>query len=114
MFYNGELIKKAREDLTDIFIGWKEMPNPQYPAIFHAVHGENLQEKDSPSWFNAYEVKTVIDWVQKIDKFIKDKKLERILNMKDVGIISPYHKQVKKIRVALDSLAKKKGIGVFG
>jgi superfamily I DNA and/or RNA helicase len=113
MFYDGELIRSANRANTDIFLGWKELPNPQYPAVFHAINGENLQEKDSPSWFNPQEVAEVLMWVKKIDQFIKTNKLERRLGMQDIGIISPYHKQVKKIRQALESPKFGISMGLF-
>jgi helicase MOV-10 len=72
------------------------LPNPHVPLLVLGVMGKHQQEANSPSYFNADEVIAVRDVVI------------RILELKgagltsaDIGIISPYMRQVGKIRHAL-------------
>jgi helicase MOV-10 len=90
MFYDNELIPCASietsEKLSDI--SW--LPKKGVPLVFHGVRGENFQETDSPSWFNPAEVYHVARYLQKL--------LNHGVNADDIGIITPYRKQVDKIR----------------
>ncbi|XP_065212041.1 probable RNA helicase armi [Planococcus citri] len=61
--------------------------------VFHGVRGVNAQEEDSPSWFNDHEVIKVVDYLQDFYKCG--------LTNEDIGIITPYQKQVMKIREML-------------
>lgn len=56
------------------------------PIVFHCVYGENFQDLDSPSWYNPEEAKMVISYFGKL--------LNYGLTPDDIGIITPYSKQV--------------------
>ena len=58
--------------------------------IFEAVFGKDMREAQSPSFFNPQEVSVVL-------RYVKNLKEARGVSVetKDIGIISPYHKQVK-------------------
>lgn len=45
------------------------------------------RERGSPSWFNAQEISVVVEWVNKL-------MTTRDVSERDIGIISPYAKQV--------------------
>lgn len=54
--------------------------------VFHGIRGENYQEGESPSWYNPQEIVQSMYYLNV---------LYRIgLNSSDVGIITPYQKQV--------------------
>lgn len=54
--------------------------------VFHGVNGENYQTPDSPSWFNPQEASQIFFYLNE---------LYRIgVTSSDIGIISPYIKQV--------------------
>lgn len=73
IFYDGELEACAPPSVANLCVGWKGLPNPDYPVIFHAVKGNStfaqslhfpaliaslgrdLRELSSPSWFNIEE-----------------------------------------------------------
>lgn len=58
------------------------------PLIFHGVQGACLKERDSPSWCNLTEAVQVAHYVvQLIGKCA--------LKPEDIGIITPYRKQVR-------------------
>lgn len=67
-----------------------KLPN----IVFHGIVGKNLQTPDSPSWFNPSEVGQVLFYVNSLYK--------AGLKSDDIGIISPYCKQVKEIRNVLE------------
>lgn len=61
----------------------KEIP---VPFVFHGVKGETYQTNESPSWYNPAEAGQVFFYV--CDLYSKG------LTAKDIGIISPYLRQV--------------------
>lgn len=96
MFYNRELIPCAGKKVVDTFIGSSVLANHNTPFVFHGLRSEDLREGNSPSWFNPMEAVQVLKYVQVITKKHPDVELE------DIGIITPYRKQVEKIRVLLE------------
>ena len=56
-------------------------------VIFHNVKGQNIQDPDSPSWYNPEEASQV--YIYLLDLY------NRGLEPADIGIITPYSKQVK-------------------
>ena len=98
MFYEGDLVPCGEELNTHNMTRWLHLPAEKFPLIFHAVHGENLREGDSPSWFNPQEAQEVVNYV------------DLLLNQSypavaqgDIGIITPYNRQAQKIRALLET-----------
>ena len=54
--------------------------------VFHGIRGENYQEGESPSWYNPQEIVQSIYYLNVL--------YSMGLNSSDVGIITPYQKQV--------------------
>ena len=78
-------------------LNWEELPNKQFPMIFHAVYGKDEREENSPSFFNVTEVETVELYLKKLlDDRERSKRLMH-LYPKMVGVISPYKKQVGQL-----------------
>ncbi|XP_017029857.2 probable RNA helicase armi [Drosophila kikkawai] len=99
LFYDDELIPMVSE--TDsreirllekaraVFKPVKDIPIKQ-GAFFFGIDGRNMQESDSPSWYNPLEAKEV---------FFTTIALYRANVHEDqIGILTPYAKQVKTIR----------------
>ncbi|CAL1531357.1 unnamed protein product [Lymnaea stagnalis] len=96
MFYYGQLKPHAHPNRTHTLTHWELLPKTGFPVIFHGVRGEDFREKNSPSWFNPGETIQVIQYLQGV--------LKEGVNPDDVGIITPYRKQVEKIRLMIDRL----------
>lgn len=98
-FYASELISKASHNVTNSLEGWKFWPNKNFPIIFHSIKGSDAQERHSPSFFNPLEC-------LQVKKYVEDLRSARGLNIRgdDIGVISPYASQVKKLRVGLDAV----------
>ncbi|ESN92959.1 hypothetical protein HELRODRAFT_132162, partial [Helobdella robusta] len=94
MFYHGELVMKADKQLMTCLCNWSMLPNKNnFPILFHGVRGEDLREGNSPSWFNPYEVALTVKYLGSLlnnDAYT--------ISPDDVGVITPYKKQVEKIR----------------
>ncbi|XP_022081029.1 RNA helicase Mov10l1-like [Acanthaster planci] len=101
LFYDNELLPRADSKLTHSLTAWEKLPNTNgdCPLLFHGVLGEDTREGNSPSWFNPVEVVQVIRYTQ-----ILLSSTSPVINTEDVGIITPYRKQVEKIRLLLASL----------
>eukprot|EP00250_Pteridium_aquilinum_P018480 c24107_g1_i1 orf=358-3687(+) len=104
LFYNGELIACAPQEICNSLCGWEELPNKNFPVLFVGVEGKDEREGKSPSWFNAQEASKVVEMVAKLKEYRRSR-----LSDNDIGIISPYNQQVKKIKLAL-ALKGMKGI----
>ncbi|KYO27871.1 helicase MOV-10 [Alligator mississippiensis] len=103
LFYEGELQEHADRGITHSYCAWPELPKQGFPIIFHGVQGEDQREEKSPSFFNVAEIDAVVTYLKKLLKSQAKKGVPRI-SPKDIGIISPYRKQVEKIRKAITSL----------
>ncbi|XP_070160870.1 probable RNA helicase armi isoform X1 [Polyergus mexicanus] len=80
----AELLKMLRPELP-------ERDGSLPPAIvFHGVNGENYRDTESPSWYNLEEATQVYLYLLKLYKYG--------LDSDDIGIITPYQKQVLQIR----------------
>ncbi|XP_071133478.1 RNA helicase Mov10l1-like [Mytilus edulis] len=99
LFYHGELLVKADHHLTHRLCNWSMLPTKHFPVIFHGVRGTDLREGNSPSWFNPVETVQVIRYLQGI---LNDPDVK--VDPEDIGIITPYRKQVEKIRLLIDKL----------
>lgn len=93
IFYDGELRAKAKN--TGRLLGWKCLPNPTFPVIFHAIYGECGTLMNSKSLLNENEATQVLLYVTEI--------LRNGINgfeiaQTDIGIVSPYAAQVHYIK----------------
>uniref|UniRef100_A0A8C8B5G6 RNA helicase n=1 Tax=Otus sunia TaxID=257818 RepID=A0A8C8B5G6_9STRI len=105
LFYDSEL--KACEsdelDVRSLYCAWEELPKKGFPIIFHGVCGEEQREAKSPSFFNTAEIEVLVRYLKKLLQSRGKGGCPRV-SPKEVGIISPYRKQVEKIRKAITSL----------
>ncbi|KAH8296681.1 hypothetical protein KR054_009766, partial [Drosophila jambulina] len=80
-----QLLEKARVVFKDV----QDIPTKQ-ATFFFGIDGKNMQENDSPSWYNPMEAKEV---------FFTTIALYRAnITADQIGILTPYAKQVKTIR----------------
>ncbi|KIO28302.1 hypothetical protein M407DRAFT_22509 [Tulasnella calospora MUT 4182] len=93
-FYGGELEACADPVSSSLALGWNKLPNGKYPIIFQAIKGQDMREASSPSWFNIEEASVVRDYIREL---CQDLKIEE----EQMGIITPYRAQVRKMRTIL-------------
>ena len=55
LFYHGELVPRAMPTVSHVMCQWEELPSRGFPLIFHGLESEDMQEGNSPSWFNPIE-----------------------------------------------------------
>lgn len=100
-FYENELIAGADKNMVNALCSWHHLPQPGFPVIFEGVRGEDLRESTSPSYYNPQEI------------FIVKTYIERLLLTgvvpSDVGVITPYRKQVQKLKGVLNHSELKVG-----
>ncbi|XP_053381193.1 putative helicase mov-10-B.1 isoform X2 [Mercenaria mercenaria] len=95
LFYDGVLDACGDRMILEAMLGWEHLPNKEFPVIFHSVFGNDEREESSPSFFNRDEISQVEKY---LDLLLTEKKGGLKIKAKDIGIISPYRKQVEKIR----------------
>ncbi|XP_054837044.1 helicase MOV-10 isoform X2 [Eublepharis macularius] len=100
-FYEGELQVHADPVITDSYCSWSGLVKQGFPIIFHGVCGEDQREEKSPSFFNIAEIDVLINYLSKLLLEPQGKKGLSRISPKEIGIISPYRKQVEKIRRAI-------------
>lgn len=98
LFYDNELQFCADKKICNSYCAWEHLPNTGFPVIFHGVIGDDKREANSPSFFNIAEVEVMRMYV----KYLLQTADKMRLDISDIGIITPYRKQVQKIRKDLD------------
>ncbi|KAI4497922.1 hypothetical protein M0802_007038 [Mischocyttarus mexicanus] len=100
LFYDSELQPKISCKNSDeanlLQLLAEELPEraKSPPAVlFHGVKGENLKDNDSPSWYNLEEATQVYLYLLRFYKYG--------ITADDIGIVTPYQKQVSQIRQLL-------------
>ncbi|EDV96181.1 probable RNA helicase armi [Drosophila grimshawi] len=99
LFYDNELIAQiSKEDsheaqllarLQSPLFNTENTPRT-HGAFFHGILGENRQDMDSPSWYNVVEAVEVFKMCCKL--------YGQNVSPQNIGIMSPYSKQVKVLR----------------
>ena len=92
LFYNGALVACADPVRANAFCNWDGLPRAGFPLLFHGIEGEDMREGNSPSWFNPMEAAAVLQHVRSVLAHPGSGASAR-----DVGVITPYHKQKLKI-----------------
>ncbi|KAG8685962.1 hypothetical protein FRC08_012826 [Ceratobasidium sp. 394] len=95
-FYKNELIPCAPPNITNTLLSWNRLASPNFPVIFEAITGEDMRESTSPSFFNPHEASLVKEYVQGLTPFMA--------TTKEIGIVTPYRAQVRKIRQLLHEI----------
>lgn len=93
-FYDNELRARAAPDLADWAIGWDYLPNPAFPIIMHSVVGLTRMDRQCLSSFNKEEARCVLHYIQKI---LSDGINDRQIREEDIGVVTPYARQVSGI-----------------
>ncbi|XP_028009872.1 helicase MOV-10 isoform X2 [Eptesicus fuscus] len=103
LYYDRELQPCANVVDRERFCQWEGLPRQGFPIIFHGVMGKDEREGNSPSFFNPEEAATVTSYLRKL-LISSSKKGKGRLSPRHVGVISPYRKQVEKIRDCITRL----------
>ncbi|XP_010256116.1 PREDICTED: probable RNA helicase SDE3 [Nelumbo nucifera] len=97
LFYNGELIA-CKEEISPSTNAWMEiLPNREFPVLFIGIQGCDEREGNNPSWFNRFEASKVVEIIKKLTA-------SDDLTEADIGVITPYRKQVLKLKKTLENL----------
>ncbi|KAG8896893.1 hypothetical protein FRB99_008585 [Tulasnella sp. 403] len=96
-FYDQRLEPCADPKVVNSLIGSPVLPKPSFPVVFHGVEGQDQRDDKSPSYYNLKEVSVVVKY---IDRLFRDKR--HPLTVDDIGIISPYIAQTRKLRQQLN------------
>lgn len=94
MFYNNELV--AMKGKESSFLNWDYLPNKEHPIVFCNIVGEDKREASSPSWFNQEEIIHIVNYL--LPNLFEHKSAGPFT----VGIITPYHQQKMKMKLAID------------
>ena len=96
LFYESELIASADRLSRESLQRWPAFPTPAFPLLIHHMVGKEEREGESPSWYNALEAQTVVEYVAQLLAYKAG-----AVSMEEVGVITPYRKQVQKVRQLL-------------
>ncbi|NWX51214.1 M10L1 helicase, partial [Steatornis caripensis] len=99
LFYHKELEVCADTSVVTSLSHWGKLPRKGFPLIFHGVRGSEMHEGRSPSWFNPTEAVQVMRYCCHLAK-----NEDTVVSVTDIGVITPYRKQVEKIRFLLRNI----------
>ncbi|KFQ95258.1 Putative helicase Mov10l1, partial [Nipponia nippon] len=99
LFYHKELEVCADASVVASLLHWGKLPKKGFPLIFHGIRGSETREGHSPSWFNPTEAVQVMQYCCHLAK-----NESAVVSVTDIGVITPYRKQVEKIRFLLRSI----------
>lgn len=91
MFYDNELWPMADKLVRESLCKWEGLPSKGFPMVFHSVIGKDAREEKSPSFFNPEEAVIVDRYIVQLLEARGGVKIKP----SDIGVISPYRKQVK-------------------
>uniref|UniRef100_A0A4X1UP61 RNA helicase Mov10l1 n=2 Tax=Sus scrofa TaxID=9823 RepID=A0A4X1UP61_PIG len=96
LFYHRELEVCADPKVVTSLLGWEKLPRKGFPLVFHGVRGTEAREGRSPSWFNPTEAVQVMRYCCLLARSVSSQ-----VSAGDIGVITPYRKQVEKIKILL-------------
>ncbi|XP_045690708.1 RNA helicase Mov10l1 [Phyllostomus hastatus] len=96
LFYHKELEVCADPEVAASLRGWEKLPRKGFPLVFHGVRGSEAREGRSPSWFNPAEAVQVLRYCCLLARSLSGR-----VSAQDIGVITPYRKQVEKIKILL-------------
>ncbi|XP_053575160.1 RNA helicase Mov10l1 [Bombina bombina] len=96
LFYHKELEVCADPAVVNRLLRWDKLPQNGFPLVFHGIRGTEMREGSNPSWFNPSEAVQVMRYCCILAKHVTTS-----VSAKDIGVITPYRKQVEKIRTLL-------------
>ncbi|XP_017673744.1 PREDICTED: RNA helicase Mov10l1 isoform X1 [Lepidothrix coronata] len=99
LFYHKELEVCADASVVTSLLNWGKLPRKGFPLIFHGIKGTETREGHSPSWFNPAEAVQVMQYCCHLAK-----NENAAVSVTDIGVITPYRKQVEKIKFLLRSI----------
>lgn len=92
-FYGGELVAKMSTRNKRKTEAWSFLPTKNFPMVFHAV--KTPSQLDGTSSYNVGELDVVKQYVKKLMATnFGDQKLTQV----DIGIITPYQAQLRKLK----------------
>ena len=100
-FYDSALVPCADKKTSEFFRNFDWIKNPDCPIMFHGVVGQHSKDGLSPSLYNTLEIDHVKNYVQKLLKS------DGLVSVKDIGVITPYRRQVRMIKDALTGMLGK-------
>ncbi|KAG8899889.1 hypothetical protein FRB99_006391 [Tulasnella sp. 403] len=105
-FYSGGLEACGALEVIASLLGSPVLPNPRLPIVFHGVDGRDEKDHKSPSHYNMDEVAVVEAYITTL---LRDH--TRPLSPEDIGVISPYTAQTRKLRDVLSARYPRLKIG---
>ncbi|XP_074536757.1 putative helicase mov-10-B.2 [Halichoeres trimaculatus] len=100
LFYEGELQPYASEDICCVYCNWDYLPKKGFPVVFHGVAGSDESDANCTSVYNTAEVEVMKKYLKALISHLEKKGVTEI-GPNQIGIITPYTKQVEKIQEAL-------------
>ncbi|NXK13450.1 M10L1 helicase, partial [Herpetotheres cachinnans] len=99
LFYHKELEVCADTAVVTSLLHWEKLPRKGFPLIFRGIRGNETREGHSLSWFNPTEAVQVMQYCCHLAK-----NENAAVSATDIGVITPYRKQVEKIKFLLRSI----------
>jgi helicase MOV-10 len=101
VFYDNILRARVNDQLRNFAINWELLSNREFPVLFHCVKTPSQVANNSTSSYNKKEIEIVKFYVEYLTKRgIGGKKVIE----EDIGIVTPYVAQLRKLRSVVNSI----------
>ncbi|KAI0062682.1 P-loop containing nucleoside triphosphate hydrolase protein [Artomyces pyxidatus] len=94
--YGDDLRAHAHPNVARSLLRSVALPKGTFPVVFHGIKGKEQRRRRSPSYFNIDEASMVKRYCLQL---MEDN--ERHIDPADIGVITPYKAQAKKIKALL-------------
>lgn len=113
-FYSDSMESRISSEDYNFAMNWKQLPNPDVPIIFDVTKTESKEEADGVSLFNDGEVAKAFEYVENLinigfsscSSSSSSASLTRKVKQEQIGIVTPYTGQVKKLRAQFENYPK--------
>ena len=102
LFYESQLVAKGKD--VNMAKTLNCLPNKKMPLIFHGVNGD--QERENHSYYNTNEADIVFDYLRIL--------LDQKVKAENIGVISPYRKQIDFMKERRGKLLPEASKVLFG
>ena len=109
LFYENELLPCAELKLRNELVGWRGLPNPKSPLIFHDCT-EGTEYFTGTSFHNHEEALTAVEYVTAL--VAPTSRYKTSVRAEDIFVITPYQAQVDYVQEILNERALLQGVEV--
>ncbi|TPX32413.1 hypothetical protein SmJEL517_g04446 [Synchytrium microbalum] len=101
LFYGDTLEPCGNKKVIEMFLDHPILPNKQVPIVFYGIEDNDTGDIEGWNWYNEAELGQLVKTVKRLVFGEDGLSPEVHVGPTDIGVISPFREQVRRIRQAL-------------